>query len=155
MYCTQEDIESAWTSAAVLAAVDDDENGSLSTTELAVVQRAIQRAANRMNASLLVRYAESELTGNSWCRDCNAMLAVYLLATRRGAPAPDQIQEQYEAYLDDLEEILASRKCVPGVVSLFEHRPTTTNFRFNGGDALSPIERVPETSTGSPPPNMR
>jgi hypothetical protein len=78
-----------------------------------------------------------------------------LLATRRGAAAADQIQEQYEAFLEDLADIRESRQCVPGVVSSLEHRPTATNFRFDGRETLAPIQRVPETSTGSAPPNLK
>jgi phage gp36-like protein len=155
VYCTQEDLTAAWTEGDLLAAVDDDSSGTLSATELAVIERAIERAANRMHAVLQVRYATLELLDNAWCRDCNVMLALYLLATRRGEPAPEQIQDQYDAFLTDLEDIRAGRKVVPDVVTRFEHGPTTTNFTVDGRVPLAPVQRVPETSTGASPVTLR
>ena len=97
-YCTKTDIEAIWPAASLLASVDDDTNGSLSATEEGYITRAIERAANILNARLEVRYRVADLAGNSWCRDANAAIAAYLLSTRRGAAAPDHLQEQYDAY---------------------------------------------------------
>src|SRR3954469_21335327 len=112
-YCTRADVEAAWTPADLLAAVDDDASGTISAGEEAIVTRAIERAANRMNSALELRYSLDLLSSNTWCRDCNAALAAYLLATRRGDPASDLIQEQYESYLEDIEQIAAGRRRVP------------------------------------------
>ncbi len=53
-YCLKADIEALWTVAAVLASVDDDASGALSATEEGYITRAIQRAAERMNAFFIV-----------------------------------------------------------------------------------------------------
>ncbi|MCE9525464.1 MAG: DUF1320 domain-containing protein [Planctomycetales bacterium] len=83
-YCLKADIEAVWTAAAVLASVDDDSSGTLSATEEGYITRAIERAAERMNAYLEERYVLSELASNTWCRDANAALAAFLLSIRRG-----------------------------------------------------------------------
>ena len=155
-YCTHADVEAAWTAAAVLAAVDDDGDSAISESEAAIITRAIERAANRLNAAIGMRYPLAALVANEWCRDCNALLAAYLLATRRGAAAPDQLQEQYEAFIADLEDIVALRKCVPQVPVLTELAPTVTNFRVDPQQSAATIRRVAETSTGnSPAPSVQ
>jgi phage gp36-like protein len=136
MYCTQADLEAAWSVSDLLAAVDDDGDETLSPEELAIIARAIDRAANRMNAALEMRYRLASLAGSGWCRDCNAALALYLLATRRGAPPPDAIEEQYEAYLRDLEEIRGGRLKVPGVAESLPLGPSVTNFRVRLASGL-------------------
>jgi phage gp36-like protein len=151
-YCTRTDLEAAWTPAALLAAVDDDSSGTISPAEEAIVTRAIERAANRMNAVLEMRYPLSELAGNTWCRDCNAALAIYLLATRLGEPADDAVQEQYDAYVDDLNHIIAGRRRVPQAAESLEHSPTVSNFVVQPMRDKETIRRVDDLSTGKPPP---
>ena len=55
-YCTQADVEAVWNPAAILQAVDDDLSGVLTSAKEQTIQRAIERAANRMNAYLEQRY---------------------------------------------------------------------------------------------------
>ena len=129
IYCTAADLEAIWDPAALLASVDDDADNTLDALEQTYLDRAIERAAGRMNAYLETRFTVSSLAGNAWCRDANSAIAVYLLAIRRGEPAPAVLQEQYDAYFHDLHEIAAGRLNIPGVSS------TTaigvTNFQFD------------------------
>lgn len=150
-YCTRADVEVAWTPAALLAAVDDDATGTISAAEEAIVTRAIERGANRMNGSLEMRYGLVLLAGNAWCRDCNAALAVYLLATRRGVAASAAIQEQYEAFLLDLEQIVAGRMRVPQASEALQHSPTVTNFAVDPNQPLATVRRLDDLSTGDLP----
>jgi len=150
-YCLRADVEAAWTPADLLAAVDDDTSGTISAAEEAIVTRAIQRAANRMNAALEMRYSLELLADNTWCRDCNAAIAAYLLATRRGDPASDAIQEQYEAYADDLEQIIAGRLRVPQALEALQHSPTVTNFAIDPRQPAATVRRIDDLSTGDPP----
>jgi phage gp36-like protein len=149
-YCTRTDVESAWTTAALLAAVDDDASGTLSSAEEAVVTLAIERAANRMNAALEMRYSLALLAGNTWCRDCNAALAIYLLATRKAA-ASLAVEQQYEAYVTDLEQIIAGRLRVPQALEALQHSPTVTNFTVQPTQAVATVRRVDDISTGDLP----
>ena len=64
-YCLQADIEAIWPPDELLASVDDDASGTLSPTEQGYITRAIERAANLMNARLETRYRLSELATNT------------------------------------------------------------------------------------------
>jgi phage gp36-like protein len=127
-YCTRTDIEALWTAAAVLASVDDDSSGTLSATEEGYITRAIERAAERMNAYLEERYVLSELAANAWCRDANAAIAAYLLSIRRGDPAPAPFQEQYDSLLFELFKIADGRLKVPQAKESVDTVPTVSNF---------------------------
>ena len=149
IYCSRSDIESIWSSLAVIRSVDDDQDGSLSATEEGYIDRAIERAANRMNAFLEMRYRLSDLAANTWCRDANALLAAFLLATRRGNPAPDHLLEQYELLLSDLADIRSGHLVVPQAGESVETIPTVTNFAVDPRRAHAKVQRVDETSTGN------
>ena len=130
-YCLKAGIEAIWPPAELLASVDDDTSGTLSATEEGYITRAIERAANLMNARLELRYTLTELAASAWCRDANAAIAAYWLATRRGDPAPGQLTQQYAAYLADLESIAAGQLKVPGATESFDQTPGVTNFAVN------------------------
>lgn len=150
-YCLKADIEALWTAAAVLASVDDDSSGALSATEEGYITRAIERAAERMNAYLEERYVLSELAANTWCRDANAAIAAYLLSIRRGSSAPAPFQLQYDSLMSDLLEIAAGRLKVPQANESVENIPTVSNFAVDLSGGKDKVFRVDETSTGSPP----
>jgi phage gp36-like protein len=154
-YCNQADLEALWSAAAVLRSADDDEDGALSAAEEGYIARAIERAANKMNACLETRYALAALSGNTWCRDCNAAIAAYLVATRRGNPAPEHIAREYASFFDDLNDIRAGRLKVPQAGDTHETIPTVTNFDTDLHESRSKVRRVGETSTGGPPPSGR
>lgn len=130
VYCAAADLDAIWDPALLLAAVDDDADDVLDALEQTYLDRAIERAAARMNAYLEFRYSLSSLASNSWCRDANAAIAVYLLAIRRGETAPAVLQEQYDAYFAELHEIAAGRLNLPGVSSATTGL-SVTNFQFD------------------------
>ena len=146
-YCTQSDIEAIWPPDDLLASVDDDASGTLSATEEGYITRAIDRAANLINARLEVRYSLADLASNEWCRDANAAIAAYLLSTRQGTAAPAHLQQQYTAYLADLEEIAAGRLKVPQAVESHEPGPTVSNFTVDLRQMYRKAQRIEETST--------
>lgn len=133
VYCTSADLEAIWDPALMLASVDDDADDVLDALEQTYLDRAIERAAGRMNAYLETRFTLSSLAGNAWCRDANAAIAVYLLAIRRGEAAPAVLQEQYDAYFDELHDIAAGRLNIPGVGSA--SAISVTNFQFDVGES--------------------
>lgn len=152
-YCTRADLESVWNPAAVLAAADDDSSGTLSLTEEAHIDRAIERAAGTMNGVLEVRYRLNDLASSEWCRDCNAALAAYLLATRSGDASPDSIAQEFDRYLDQLAQIRDGRINVPEVVTSDAHGPTVSNFRIDLAEPRAKVRRVATTSSGNTPPD--
>ena len=138
-YCTKTDIEAIWPPDELLASVDDDASGTLSATEEGYITRAIERAANLINSRLALRYSLAELADNAWCRDANAAIAAFLLATRQGAAAPAHLSEQYDAYLDDLGDIAAGRLRVPEAAESTTPGPSVSNFTI---DLAQPVEKV-------------
>jgi len=146
IYCTKSDIEAIWPPADVTASVDDDTNGSLSATELGYIDRAIERAANFINARLEMRYRLSDLAASTWCRDANAAIAAYWLSTRRGSAAPAQLQQQYDAYLAALTEIAAGRLKVPQQIDSIDTSPGLTNFEIDLSQPKRKAQVVDETS---------
>jgi phage gp36-like protein len=145
-YCIKSDIEALWPPADLLASVDDDASGTLTATEEGYITRAIERAANQMNVRLETRYTLEDLAQNTWCRDANAAIAAFLLATRRGDPAPAQLQEQYEAYLAALAAIAAGTLKVPQQAESFTALPSVTNFAVRLDGPYAEAEVVEATS---------
>jgi phage gp36-like protein len=145
-YCTKTDIEAIWPAATLLASVDDDANGSLSATELGYIDRAIERAANFINARLEMRYALADLASNTWCRDANAAIAAYWLSTRRGLAAPAQLQQQYDAYVAELVAIVAGGIKLPQQAESVDFAPGVTNFEIRLDDFQRKAHRVDGTS---------
>src|SRR5437660_1984770 len=127
-YCTRSDIEAIWPPANLVASVDDDGNGTLSATEESYITRAIERAANFLNSRLELRYRLLDLAANTWCRDANAAIAAYWLSTRRGAAAPVQLQEQFDAYVAQLAAIAAGTAKVPQQAETFDCQPGLSHF---------------------------
>jgi phage gp36-like protein len=146
-YCTKTDLEALWPPDDLLDSVDDDLSGTLSATEEAYITRAIERAANLMNARLAVRYKIADLAANPWCRDANAAIAAFLLATRRGAAAPAHLTEQYETYVSLLDRIAVGFLRVPDAAESFEPGPSVTNFAIDLSEPHRKAQRVEETST--------
>ena len=146
IYCTLSDIEAIWPPADVLASVDDDASGTLSATESSYIDRAIERAANFINARLEMRYRLSDLAANTWCRDANAAIAAYWLATRRGAAAPAQLQQQYDAYVAELVAIVAGSIKLPQQAESFDLMPGVTNYAIRLDEPYRKAQVVDETS---------
>jgi phage gp36-like protein len=143
-YCVRADIEAIWPPADVVASVDDDVSGTLSATEESYIGRAIERAANFINARLEMRYRLTDLAANTWCRDANAAIAAYWLATRRGAAAPAQLAQQYDAYVLLLDEIVNGRMKVPQQAESFEMSPGVVNFEVRLDERYRKARRVEE-----------
>ena len=150
-YCTREDVEAVWSA--------DDVADSPSTTTAAArfppleegyIDRAIERAAGKMNACLgLALRTWTDLADNAWCRDVNAALAAYLLATRRGLAAPGELRTQYEDVMADLAALRAGRLQVPGAGESHATTGTVTNFTVALSRSRDKVQPVPETSTGN------
>ena len=146
IYCTKADIEAIWPAGSLLASVDDDASGTLSATELSYIDRAIERAANFINARLEMRYRLSDLAVNTWCRDANAAIAAYWLSTRRGAAAPAQLQQQHDAYVAQLVAIVSGSIKLPQQAESFDVMPGVSNFAISLAEPWRKAQRVDETS---------
>lgn len=127
-FCVREDIETLWSASEVLESVDDDTSGTLSADEEALIDDAILRAATQMCAFLSRRFDVAALMGNAWCKQINAALAAYLLATRRGDAAPSQIAELRASALADLASVQSGDLVLPGAALSLDLLPSMTNF---------------------------
>lgn len=154
-YCDSDDIVAIIGEAAVLACIDDDNDGLESATETLHVTNAIERAAVEMNQSLRHQYVLSELTSNDWCKWCNAYLASWFLYARRTNPCPNSLQEAVQKYRDELLEMRWGRQQLPEQAPSFEHHPTVTNFRPELGKREMPIRVNTTESTGASPEGNR
>lgn len=156
-YCVRADIESILSTVGLVSAVDDDESGGpgISVAEEAHVTNAIERAAVEMNHSLDRQYVLSDLSGNDWCKWCNASLAALAMATRRGQPAPASLVEEVSQYRKQLEEIRWGRDSVPEANPSYNHLPTVTNFKVQPGKYVAPIRVDTNESTGPAPEGER
>ena len=140
MYCTLQDLQALWPASELVASVDDDGDGTLSPLEESYLQRAIERASTFLDVRLGQRYRLADLPGNRWCRDAAAVLAVYWLATRRGGPAPPALQEQYDACMRQLAQIVAGQARLPEVPDRPGNLPAVQRFSVLW-DARGPIVR--------------
>jgi hypothetical protein len=129
VYCSRADIEALWNPADLLAAVDDDQDGTLSATELAHIDRAIVRAGAWLRTYLDCRYAAADLAASDWCRDTSALIAAYLLAGRSGGAVPLSLAEQWQWVREQLRDIRDGRLRLPGVPDRVDTLPRATNFR--------------------------
>ncbi len=150
-YCVRADIESILGEAAVLACIDDDQDGLESATETTFVTGAISRAAVEMNTALENQYILSELTANEWCKWCNAYIAAWHLYARRSNPPPNSIVDSVQAYRELLAEIRWGRIQVPEQNPSREHKPTVSVFKPEIWKTKQPIRVDTDESTGSAP----
>ncbi len=154
-YCVQADVNAVLSEAGVRNFADDNDDGSNTTTETSYVTRAIERGAGKMNSILDTIYKLSDLSGNEWCRDCNAAIAAKLLAGRRGNPVPESLVTDCDEYMETLKEIQLGQQKVPGINPSFNNAPTTTNYRPEIGKREMPIRVDVQDSTGESPEGNR
>lgn len=151
IYCTEDDIISIIGEAAVVACIDDDQDGTRSVDDDAKVDACIERAAVEMNQCIASQYKLSDVAANDWCKWCNAYLACYYLYKRRANPGPISIGEDIAYYRQLLGEIRYGRQQIPEQNPSHEHTPTVSNFNPELRKTFNKIRVVPEESTGSAP----
>ena len=154
-YCVRADIEDIFGTAGVKAHIDDDHSGGESSAETTVVTKVIERAAVRMNQVLDQRYILSELATNDWCKYANATIAVYMLMTRRGNPAPQDVEREFRETMEFLDDVRLGIAKIPQANESFETIPTVSNFEPERGRRSAPIRVATEESTGTAPAGGR
>lgn len=151
-YCVTSDVEFVLSAAGVTACLDDYEDGQRSTAEDALVVRAIEIAAGKINQRVRHQYKLTDLAaGNDWLRDTNAYLAAKTLAERRGNPAPQSLMEECKDREMLLEQIRWGREQIPEQLPSFDHSPTVSNFEPELGRVNNPIRVRQNESTGEQP----
>lgn len=150
-YCNRLNIQSLIGEAALIAVIDDNQDGVENPEETDYITDAITQAAVEMNESLCRQYVLTSLTNNDWCRWCNAYLACYFLFNRRGNPVPPGIMDAVQTYRDKLSETRWGRYQVPEANPTFDNRPAVSNYVAELGKYSNPIRVFSEESTGGEP----
>lgn len=151
IYCTRLNVQSLIGEAGLLAVVDDNSDGVENPTETQYITDAIVRGAVEMNEALSKQYVLSDLSGNDWCKWCNAYIAAYFLFERRGNPVPVGIVDAVQTYKEKLSEIRWGRFQVPEANPSFDNRPAVSNFTVELGKYANPIRVFTDESTGGNP----
>lgn len=151
-YCTRLNVQSLIGEAALLAVIDDNQDGVENPNESEYITHAIERGAVEMNESLSKQYAPlSGLSSNDWCKWCNAYLAAYFLFERRGNPVPTGILDAVQTYKDKLSEIRWGRFSVPEATPSFNSRPAVSNYTVELGKQANPVRVFTDESIGDAP----
>lgn len=151
VWCSRNDITDVVGEAAVLACIDDNQDGIENTSESAAVTNAIERAAVEMNNTLCCQYILSDLLNNSWCKWCNTYLAIWHLFSRRANVPPASVVDYVQTCRDQLSEIRWGRFQVPEGVSSIEHTPAVSNFNVEMNNDQGPVVVDGFRSTGAEP----
>ena len=151
-YCTRTDITSLIGAPAVLACIDDNQDGNETSDEQQFVTDAIERAANDMNEAFEHQYdVLANLTTNTWCKWCNAYLAAWYLFARRGNAPPGSLMESVANYKEKLIEIRWGREKIPEKSPDFNTLPTVSNPLIELKNDRGPLTIDRQQSTGSDP----
>jgi hypothetical protein len=150
-YATRLNVESIIGAPALLACIDDDQDGVESLEDAAYIDGAIERAAVEMNESLRCQYILSALATNDWCKWCNAYIACWFLFERRANPVPPGIIDAVQTYREKLSEIRWGRFSVPEQSPAFDNRPAVSNFTPELRQRDNPIRVIQEECTGGKP----
>lgn len=154
-YCTRLNIASLIGEPAVLACIDDDQNGTEDGTESGYVDGAIERAAVYMNEKMTHQYDLANLTTNAWCKWCNAALAAYELFARRGNSPPGSVMESVINYKELLEQIRWGRGTIPEKHPDYDFTPAVSNPIVEMKNKEGPVAIDVEQSVGSTPASGR
>lgn len=150
-YCTRLNVQSLIGEAALLAVIDDNQDGVENPEESEYITHAIERGAVEMNEAISKQYILSALTSNDWCKWCNAYLAAYFLFERRGNPVPTGVLDAVQTYKDKLSEIRWGRYQIPEALPSHNYRPAVSNYTVELGKYANPIRVYTDESIGSDP----
>lgn len=150
-YCNRSDVATIIGDPMILSCIDDDRTGVETPEKTAIITACIERGAVEMNQALYQQYKLSDLSGNAWCKWCNAYLACWYLNSRRGNPPPPAIVDEVQTFKQQLSEIMFGRFQVPEQAPSIECIPVVSNFKPELGKLFSPIRVSRDESTGVDP----
>lgn len=151
-YCTRNDIASIIGEPAILACIDDNQNGSEDGEEAGYVTAAIERAATEINEKVRYQYGDlTALAGNAWLKWANAYIAAWHLFARRANAPPGSVEEYVLSIRDQLTEIRWGRSQIPEQAPQYNFAPSVSNFRPEFTNPQGPIAVDLDLSTGASP----
>lgn len=155
VYCDRDDIEAIEGEFGVSASIDDNQDGVESANEVLMITKAIQRAALKINACVRQQYKLIDVATNDWLIYANAVIALYMLRSRRGNPPEGSIVEEYTDVTRILHEIQWGRQQLPDQAPSFDYLPTVSSLQVQMSNPVSPVVVNVSQSTGSQPVGNR
>lgn len=114
-YCTTDDVIQILSEDGVNFRIDDDEDGNISTKELAKVATAISFADLRINYWMSRKYIFTTLNQSQFISFCSMWLASRYLCRRRGGGVPQSIDDACDEMEQMLREIYDGQGYIPDV----------------------------------------
>lgn len=113
LYTTSADIQSLLSALGVDARLDDDESGTVDTTESPFLLRCREVATAKVKRYCLPHYADDQLAQSWLANEWATVLAAHWLCSRRLNAVPDSIQALRDEAIADLEAVHADRIKIP------------------------------------------
>lgn len=147
-YCTLADLQNRLSLEGVTHLLDDDGDGALTPTELALATECIKDASGTVSYYTWQKYAPNALAGNDWVKRRTVDLGVYVLCGRRANPIPDSVQQKAEKAEEVLQKILETGKALIPFAPLRRRlAPVWSNSRVVVGYRFKVIRVDPQTSS--------
>lgn len=147
-YCAREDIDDVLSDEGVGYRATDEAN---QIEKSGLVTRTIRQASDRVNLYCGERYTAAELATSDYIISATAVIAAYMLSTRRGNPPPPSLEARYKEVFEELGKIQLGQADVPGIVTRGGSVPVLSNLRIDGRYRQSKVRVQPDISTGTPP----
>ena len=154
-FCTQGDVAAILSEHGMVSFVDDDDDYTADAGELAIVDNMIERAAYMMMTFLDQRYSKEHLSGNVWCKWCNASWASLYTAARRGMPTMESLREDVDFFKERLQDIHCGYYRVPEAAEMFDSLPSVTNYDVERRRMVMPVRVSRLMSTTDSPDASR
>lgn len=151
-WTTKAEIESIWSALGVMLRLDDDDSGSNSVGENALLDDVIEEATETARRFLMHRYADAEVENNPWVRRRVSYLAAHYLSIRRGNPA--QFETKAGQILRELQDVRQGREWVPDAAPLGDLGPSLSNLSVDWRYNRSQVRVDPQTATGGDGPDL-
>jgi len=159
-YTDQGDIESLLSVLGLVNRLDDVNTGvatfvALTAEEQAYLPKFINRATERCNFYLAMRYNPADLAQSCWVNDHATVIACYLLAVRRGNPVPASLLDMYKETLEELKLVHLGNYEVPLIALREAGIPAFSTVRVDmmyNRDKIRKIASASDRSTPQVPP---
>lgn len=158
-YCTKTHLDDMWGDGGVLGRIDDNEDGSLTTADLSLIDRMIERASTHVGMYLRqMPTARVEWKGTEPPNDTpvsvqwlTAAIALYYVSIHRGNSVPQQFLGDYQQSLRTLEQLSKGQLKLDDVTYTLNTEPFVSNFTIQGQFHSTKVRVVDIISTGGKP----
>lgn len=153
-YCTYDDIIPLLGDDGITAFMDDDFSGDLDTTEQDLRDAIIERVARTQidpYVEAIYGLTDAQVTGSTFLKYVNAVLAACAILARRGNPVPPSLTDERDELKALLVEVQAGRQRIPSLQNQYDHLPGVTNYDMEPLRGVQKPRVSQEQSTGDSP----